>query len=348
MGNELPDPAWRSWHGSLIALANGDTGSVGQRFLREWLPGARLPSEFGRFVAERHSDLDRTKPLGEVRELELPAYSGGHAGVRAIHDLLTPHVGNNLVFACVHGSFGAGDSIPYSDFDGLVVVADSAMQNADQLWAVSRDLVRARQIMYQLDPLQHHGWFVLPEAAVEAWPEDYLPLVTLQRAQALGVTESISLKVHHTLDVYRLRSQLDGMASAILQELEQDRYLQGMYQLKSTLSKIMLLPCLLLQALREIGVEKKDSFAEAAPLFSESEWQAIEVASAVRAAWPEIPCRVPVLRKRVGPVGTAIRKKGSGAVRPEIRNVLGSEFPVQARIFIETMRGQLTAEKSDH
>jgi len=76
-----------------------------------------------------------------------------------------------------HGSISTQDYIPYySDFDTLVIVKKAVIQNNKWLTSFKRRLTKSKTFLYLLDPLQHHGHFVITEYDLEMYNQSLFPL----------------------------------------------------------------------------------------------------------------------------------------------------------------------------
>ena len=62
--------------------------------------------------------------------IDVPPYTSGNAQARQLMAELAP-LANHLAGAYVHGSIATDEEVPYSDFDALVILRDSAFESAD-------------------------------------------------------------------------------------------------------------------------------------------------------------------------------------------------------------------------
>lgn len=173
-------PSWRAWHPELIALANGDFRSRKLRVLAELAPEmafAKAAQDFIRYV-EGCANVDGTKT--NCISISIEPCRTTFESVHNIKLWLEKYVKDDIYLAILHGSLGTTEVVPYSDFDALVIIKDEVLHDIHRLSHVALRLFQARRFMYAQDPLQHHGWFVLPEQALSSWPEDYLPVEVLR------------------------------------------------------------------------------------------------------------------------------------------------------------------------
>ena len=138
--------------------------------------------------------------------------------------------------------------------------------------------------MYAYDPLQHHGWFVLPEFDLRNYCEAYFPSVLFRYAKALlpGSGERVVIAPRDSQE--EIHRAFQALSNATARQLEKRRP-KNLYELKNLLSRFMLLPALYLQALRDRGVWKGDSFDLAKSDIHAEVWESMERVSSIRSGW---------------------------------------------------------------
>lgn len=181
----------------------------------------------------------------------------------------------------VHGSIATNEVVFYSDFDGLIIVKDS-YNNSKELTAFKNESMK---IILNFDPLQHHGWFQINESDLLNYPEDYLPITILEHSKIIYPEEpslQLNLKVKLNLDY---KTSLLVMLNQFENRITNNWKPKNIYQLKSVLSQIMLIPCLYYSAINNKGIFKRESFDSVESDFSYNEWMPITVATHIRTNW---------------------------------------------------------------
>jgi len=191
---------------------------------------------------------------------------------------------DDLFGAYVHGSIGTYEEILFSDFDALVIIKNDVIFSPKRLAHVLKKLHKALLIMYEFDPLQHHGWFVLIEADFKYYPEDYFPHVLFKYAKSILPGKGNELVVDIPEEV-ELNRPINNIANGIYIKLNKRNYPRNMYELKSFLSQFMLLPALYVQARDKKGVYKKYSFEAAKEDFKMHLWSIMDEVSLIRKEW---------------------------------------------------------------
>lgn len=185
-----------------------------------------------------------------------------------------------FVAVVAHGSFGSRELLPFSDFDGLLLVKDEFL-HSEKL----RDFQKqSMKCIYRFDPLQHHSWFVLAENQFNDYPELYFPHVLFADSALIYPKENLELQfnlpevVDYTLSYQRL-------AASLRKKIASSFTAKNRYQLKSYLSEIMLLPAVFLAAKLHKGVPKKESFKLIETHLSAELLSPLALASACRLNW---------------------------------------------------------------
>lgn len=211
----------------------------------------------------------------------IPAYNYDNSYVKKIKSLIEKKYDFLFKAVIIHGSLGTNEDINFSDFDGLLIVKDN--------WLKSKELSSFKKesfkIVLQYDPLQHHGWFQLKESDFNNYPNNYLPLSVLRNSKLIfpDISEmELSIKLN---DFFDYKETLFNVLDSLEERLAVNWKPKNMFQLKSFLSQIMLIPCLFYSALNNKGIFKRESFEAVKPYLSDEEWSTIKLCSKARLNW---------------------------------------------------------------
>ncbi len=317
----MSSPAFRS---TISRYFNGACFTVKDGIMSTVLPVYPFDKNAGKVLAEYAKEVV-SEPGGVPIKINIPPYTGKNQGVldmkKALHDLK-----KDLAYAFVHGSLAIGEEVAYSDFDGLIVVKAEVFSNARRLSHVARKINHTREIMLRIDPLQHHGWFVLDESDLAHYPETYLPSDVLKESRSLlsDNEETIYLYPELNTDYYYPLKEL-------CRHLRKKTQISGqpvtLYQLKSFLSEFMMLPALYIQARDRKGIFKKYSFTEAAKDFKEEDWSIIEEVSRMRSQWPtEMSAFHRKLFGKTSYIWTQYRKRFGPGIPAHFKEQLDQKF----------------------
>ncbi|MCE7994799.1 MAG: hypothetical protein HEP71_22680 [Roseivirga sp.] len=216
----------------------------------------------------------------ELKSIRPEPYSGSCDLIYALRQLIESDYQELFVCVVVHGSIANKDEINYSDFDGLLIVKDDVLNSR----AYHRFITSSQKLILKYDPLQHHGWFMLRESDLKTYPEDYLPSRVLERSALIWPKTATSLEIK-SREVSDFQKGFNHLSDHVLAKVDRNWVPQNMYQLKSFLSEIMLLPCLLITALDKAPILKELSFEAAEKRFPAFDWTAMRLASEIRSNW---------------------------------------------------------------
>ena len=133
----------------------------------------------------------------------VPVYQGSNPFVLKMKNRLQT-LDQHVVGAMIHGSLAEENEIPYSDFDALVILKNETILDAHSLRNIAGQLRALTSIMREFDPLQHHGWFAIPEFLLANYPEDYLPV------SAMGIVRSLGAAFELKLQTFGLKNALQS------------------------------------------------------------------------------------------------------------------------------------------
>jgi predicted nucleotidyltransferase len=292
--------------------------------------------KYKNFLNDIPADM-RTK-----RNVQIGPYKGQNEHVHRMMSFLSEHLKDDLIGAYVHGSLGTGEEIAYSDFDALVILKLEVFELTERLARVARKLNRARKIMLDYDPLEHHGWFVLTELDLKFYCDAYFPVELFQYAKSLFDNKGLELEISSRESSFETRKAFEKMAETVIKKIENQQYPVNMYQLKSLLSQFMLLPTLYLQAKNGKGVFKKESFDKAKIDFDSADWSIMDEVSNIRANWNY---GISALKKRImcNPhvLSRAVAKKYVPTISNRMKEILKDDFYYRMQHLVTLMQEDL-------
>lgn len=210
--------------------------------------------------------------------------SNYNSELRLIYQIrsLIEHKYKDLFYAVIiHGSIATNEIIKYSDFDGLLIIEDK-FEHSNLLEAFKRDSLKK---ILDFDPLQHHGWFQIKKSEMMNYPENYLPISSLSQSKLIypnAESFQLEIKVNKNVD---FQTDLKNMLYQF-ERRDSNRWRpKNIYQLKSILSQVMLIPSMYFTAINKRGIFKRESFKQVRDNFSKDEWMPIEKASNIRQNW---------------------------------------------------------------
>lgn len=327
----------------LQRYVNADFAGRGSRLLGWLVPPLACRRGAPSLIAQFHATAAAraAAPGSGGIEFEIAPYEGSNPHARRMMAGLEP-LAPWLAGAYVHGSIGSGEERAYSDFDALVILRDAVFDSAATLARVAQELGRLRRHMFDYDPLQHHGWFVLLEGDLANYCQAWFPAALFPWCRSLLPGTGGRLRLRPRDSTAEYRAAFDGLAAATLRQIGAGPPLDDAYRLKGLLSQFMLLPSLYLQARDGTAVFKRESFALAARDFSPAAWAAMDRVSAVRAAWR---CELPPVRRLLLTGGVTHRRLLTRLVRApvpaEVRARLTPDLWTDAAALIRAMQARI-------
>jgi len=217
-----------------------------------------------------------------------------------LQDYVQGNLKEYIVDFLIHGSLSTLDySKGWSDLDTLVIVSGHTIKNPVALVDFRKKLTIAQKYLYEIDPLQHHGFIYCTEFELDQYLEYCMPLEVLEESKSLLGDSMLPIKHNRSnaLSYHFFEQKTKTLEKAYKEAVlyhhqYEGKYLQenykdmnAMYQMKYFLSVVMSLPIFYLDAIGEPSY-KKDSFRKLKSLFMD-DWGIIDSASKVRTKWSE-------------------------------------------------------------
>ena len=275
-----------SFHHLLAKYINGGPFSRSDSVISSVFPKL-FSLRYAKWVQKGYLDHLTSLQVKKNPSITVPIhhYKGNNPSVQRMMEFLDRNLRNELLGAYIHGSLGTYEEIPYSDFDGLVVIKNETFRSRKMLARVAYQLSKAKGIMLDFDPLQHHGWFVLTEADFNCYPEHYFPIDLFNHAKSLFIDTGNSVEANVYYSKEKMEKAFNKMVDAVVLKIQHQRYPENIRHLKSLLSQFMLLPTLYYQAKNGKGIFKKESFEIVKQDFKEEDWLIMDRVSEIRRDW---------------------------------------------------------------
>lgn len=251
--------------------------------------------------------------------LKIREYKYQNKSIQEIRKLISNY--SDIIMHCIiHGSYSDNEIINYSDFDGLLIL--NGTNNYYSKKRLKKFIYESHKLIYKLDPLQHHSWFIINKSDLINYPQSYLPYEILENSSVLS-ENGLEINIVLPSNVDYLTPFLH-LNNSLVRTIEISNP-KNLYQLKSFLSGLMLMPCLYLQAKQKKGYTKKESFEIAKKDFTESIWQPIEKASQIREMWDY----------KLNPIQKYIMTRPHTFFRKLTKYYISPKIPPQMKIIIE-------------
>lgn len=183
----------------------------------------------------------------------------------------------------VHGSLSTLDYTDYSDVDTYLILKSNIFNDLDKLRYCRKIISGMSTFLYEFDPLQHHGFFIITEMDLNYYPQAFLPIKSIEYGTLILGDRKLKFSLRS--------SQMESMHSLwILSYGFREMFINkknptDAFSLKRYTSRLMLLPSLYLETFLEQFPYKRDSFNTAKQYFSKQAWDSIEIATLLRENW---------------------------------------------------------------
>lgn len=295
-----------------------------------------------RTIVNYFNRLNWTPPPANEKQVVIKNYNGTNEIALKISEYLNETAGDQLLGAYVHGSIGNSEEVPYSDFDGIVILKSSCFVNKEVLFRVVKALKETAHMMLKMDPLQHHGWFVLCEKDLLDYPEYYFPHELFLHAACLFGNSHLTIHLRAAGYHNEFMKGFNHLSDSILNKIGSKKFLENRYGFKNLLSEFMLLPAVYFQAKTGKGIFKKLSFE----LLRKEQGimhGIMDEVSAIRETW-EYKAPEEFMRKlnSEGPYSSHRRTKLiSGKLPYHLTNKFDDQMLVKMKDLVKDLRGRL-------
>lgn len=246
------------------------------------------------------------------------------------------HFEKDVLGFYLHGSLSTMDYIKgCSDVDTLIIVAKHVIESPEKLLQLRRKVIKARRYFYSIDPLQHHGFYVIAEQDMLCYPQTYFPLILFDFSteffqkpdKLLFYERDSSLECKNALwDIcYYFRKRF------LLGDIPSDAF-----EMKLFLQILLLLPTIYLQTDGSFCY-KKFSFEKARREFDKTLWNIVDRATEVRNAnlWGYSGAMPPAVKSFLtrlpNPFWFEIAlKKLDNSIPTSVKRKMGGEFLYEA------------------
>ena len=191
--------------------------------------------------------------------------------------------------------------------------------------------------MQKMDPLQHHGWFVLTEKELDDFPTRYFPPSLFEYAKCLIGNNRFQIHYQNPANDTRLQLFI-SYCNHLLSNINRIEQNLNYYEVKSLLSGFMLLPSVYLQLNSPEGVFKKDSFNLLKGALRQEEYEIMNQVSEIRANWvyqPPMMYKI-ILSLNSFAINHFFKKKASGKIPTPLKKKLLDMRPLMTT-FIQTL-----------
>ena len=188
----------------------------------------------------------------------------------------------------IHGSWADNTRTAFSDLDDLVFVEEADIPSQARANQIEHWLNQVDQRILELDPLQHHGHWILPRRSLEAYNNSVIPFNVLANSLCLQGREQLIAQVDTETSLAGIKANIHATkdhARQLFAEYQREKI--GIYKMKQLVGCILILPAYIRQSRGE-AVSKRQAIEEASKHFPSDALRVILAASEIRLQWHRI------------------------------------------------------------
>ena len=203
--------------------------------------------------------------------------------VKGLPKLYGPVQSQNLpgLSLFLHGSMANLEYTAFSDVDDLVILRRAAWQDGSSLKQTATALAQVARGYQDIDPLQHHGHWVVTEFDLLFYDQSYMPLTVLD--SAVHVVGQSELRVRLNPDLSGFIRNARSTIRSINSTLDRSTRRGGLnaFHLKGLVGEIAIMPAYLFQAGGSM-MTKPEAIERAGEIYSSGALRALDWATMVR------------------------------------------------------------------
>jgi len=199
-------------------------------------------------------DIGNSK--GVVKDFDIPENTSTEYNVRAVSLKDSPYLSylfrklekyDNKVSAYIHGSWADGTNNHFSDIDDYIIINDGSV-NEEQLRDIIKILNKIDSEFCRLDPLQHHGHWIVGRSELENYNNSFIPIFILNNSKKVLGENDISAKINPKTTKMGLKNNIIRTADNI-ENLSMEMFNSSInaYKLKALIGSIALMPAMIFQ-----------------------------------------------------------------------------------------------------
>lgn len=185
----------------------------------------------------------------------------------------------------LHGSWADDTNNSFSDIDDFIILNKSKFESPKEFKKVISTLNKIDMKFCRLDPIQHHGHWIVCEEELESYNNSFMPLYIMGEAKKIIGKNHITANIDEIETEKGLKKNLAGTCKNI--ERLSEKYFSNTinsYELKGLIGSFVLIPAFIFQ-LKQKQFTKPEAISHSNKLFSIDAITCIEWATECRKNW---------------------------------------------------------------
>lgn len=189
-----------------------------------------------------------------------------------------------FVYIYIHGSWADNTRIPFSDLDDFIIINGRNLRLFKKL-RLERWMNRVEMKMNRIDPLQHHGHWVIYYEQLNNYDNSYMPIGILENSVKIQGPKELFVEINFDLSNEGVFKNIYNCIAGIrrlYKKYEENQI--NIYEMKSFIGSILLIPPLVFQ-FNGKWVSKKYAIENCNEYFSVASMEVINQCSELRRNW---------------------------------------------------------------
>lgn len=185
----------------------------------------------------------------------------------------------------VHGSWADDTRTEFSDLDDLIIIDSFKLKTRMQSVRAEAWLNKVDMRFCRIDPLQHHGHWIITSDSLDNLDGSYMPLTVLNNAMLVQGSNNINYKTSIAITriglLRNIESTLDNISTKSRYYLENNI---SAFQMKELIGSFLLMPAYLIQ-FKGTDISKKQALEQKATIFGPECCHLLDKCSQIRSDW---------------------------------------------------------------
>lgn len=230
-------------------------------------------------ISKVKSKLDRTRWFAELNRIELKTLG------KTINYLRGQKPETMAAF-WIHGSLATLDyKVGYSDCDTLAIITADGCCDAESLIVLQKYVSRATSLFHSVDPLQHHGIFVMSEIDLNSYEQSIFPLGILERGIELTDQPQVITFNENGIGYIGERDSFLSMTQLMRSLALGRNRLKTSYGIKAYIQTAVLMPAIYLQLRDGSFWHKPEALSQIRRELNPEVYRIIDIATELRSSW---------------------------------------------------------------
>lgn len=258
-------------------------------FMINPLPGGRLVT----FLANIYKKLKKTSDTAIISKETRNTIEGQRK--KRIENFINPSEKVKMIFSgvekfpflniYVHGSWADETKTPFSDLDDLVIIHNEKVKSKLDATRAERWLNNVDMLFCRIDPLQHHGHWIVYADKLEDLDESVIPLSVIDNSMLIQGPEKVNYVANLDKTKAGLKNNITVTCDNITRWMKKYTAKQiNSYEMKALIGSFLLLPAYLFQHNGK-EISKREAIERKNEIFSMESCLLLDKCSKIRDEW---------------------------------------------------------------